>query len=252
VSYLKIAADAVFDWGTVIGFLTIAGAIVTLFTLITGLDSAFRWFAKRFLRRASPEALLSKRQKWKEELGEKLPARDEYGTRGEAIIRDVARMDVYPDVEHSFLHGSSSFKVEVKNVYDKGLEVFIAMGSRIVRGPGGKWIRDDRAAADKSTFVLPVGRIPGELIESIDWDFDRVECLPQIFCRFEGVRGSPFEDVVWYRRSEFEKGSHILVHDYHPKLPTVFDRLLSEIRSRLRELQFWGRKAHGFRAGKGK
>jgi len=89
-----------------------------------------KWVSRK-LEKPDPQKILQYRQKLRDEFMDKLSPEDKYGTHGEAIVRDLKRMDVYPELSPS--RGISPwFKVEIKGLYHRGLEVFLSMPSRVI------------------------------------------------------------------------------------------------------------------------
>jgi len=58
----------------------------------------------------------------------------------------------------------------------------------------------------------PVGRIPFDFIESIDWHPDEYWGCPHFYCRFANPFGEPYEDVIYRARlyPEVSKNLHVL------------------------------------------
>ena len=82
---------------------------------------------KNICEKDDPVETLEYREKLKREFENKLPPKPNRGgdhCRCEAIIRDITRMDEYPDIDPKSKGISPWFKVEVKGLYHKGLEIF--------------------------------------------------------------------------------------------------------------------------------
>ncbi len=60
--------------------------------------AAIRWLKRRRARLESAERV-ERRLALKEEIERRLPPKNEYLNRGDAIIRDVHRVDKYPEVD---------------------------------------------------------------------------------------------------------------------------------------------------------
>jgi hypothetical protein len=172
----------------------VLGAIVTLF----GLIQLGEWIAGK-LKSASPANRLDHRLQLKKELIQNLPRRDQYGTRGDAIVQDIARLDQYPAAPGGDIGISAWFKVEVKDIYVSGLEVFIEPPVHVTRSKrSGEWVECHDDSDPERILAYAVGRIPYDKIVRIDWDGDGHYRGPHIFCRFDGIAGGPYEDIPYY------------------------------------------------------
>jgi hypothetical protein len=69
------------------------------------------------------------------EIGQHLPA-SRSGHASEAIIRDLARVDAYPELDDRSWGISPCFKVETKGLYHRGLEVFLSIEELVIAGFG--------------------------------------------------------------------------------------------------------------------
>jgi hypothetical protein len=117
-------------------------------------------------------------------------------TNGDAIVRELRRMDAYPDIDESLRSTSPWFKVELKGGYHAGIEVFLSIEQVSIRdGIARPTTLDDPDG--ESVFV--VGRIPYIAIEGIDWTGDEYYGFAHIYCRFRiGWGRGPYESVVLY------------------------------------------------------
>lgn len=151
-----------------------------------------------------PSVILKHRHKIKSQLERKLPPEDKYGTRGEAVVRDMARINSYPDINKEQKGVSSWFRVEVKGLYYNGLEVFIYAGEeRYITFDNKK--QEWRFAKDNERNKFPsfcVGRIPFENIREINWRGDEYYNCPHLYCNFKNSQ--PYESIIFY----IEKGSN--------------------------------------------
>jgi hypothetical protein len=94
------------------------------------------WSAIRGRRpRLTPERVLELRQKWKKEIEPILWKRARDKLSFDVIIRDVKRLDHYPDNTDANRHGISAwFKAGLSSTYHNGIEVnrsWYGLGSRL-------------------------------------------------------------------------------------------------------------------------
>lgn len=147
-------------------------------------------------KKRKPSVMLKHRHKIKSQLERKLPPKNKHGTQGEAIIRDMARMDFYPDVNESSKGISPWFRVDIKGLYYGGLEVFLRKPECITFDKKKQEWRFAKDREKNKIFSFPVGRIPFGNIREIDWRGDEHYRCPHIYCDFKN--GQPYELVVFY------------------------------------------------------
>jgi hypothetical protein len=142
-----------------------------------------------------PTTILTKRKKWKKEFTENLKWRADIAIYGEAIIRDVKRMDAYPEIDEKAPGISPWFKVEIKGLYHRGVEVFLRVESvkSFGEGQGWRWARYDE---DGAVNALVVGKIPFDLVRGVEWGGDEYYNFPHIYCEFSMKQNQPYEEVV--------------------------------------------------------
>jgi len=181
--------------------LEIIGASVLLMSFVSLLYAGWRWSRKKY--QTNPEVKLNKALGLKDECARHLPRKNQYGVRGDAIIRDLKRQDQYPGIDDKAKGISPWFKVEVKDIYHGGLEVFISPPQKIRRNKtSDEWNFTDGNEMDNDLMVWAVGRIPFSLIERVDWTGDEFYNVPHIYCRFEGLNGQPYTEIPFYHQSE--------------------------------------------------
>ena len=169
-----------------------------LSALITPLIEITKWAFKTF-RKPTPVQILKRREELKREFEKRLPPKDQHGVHCEAIIRDIRRMDSYPDIHTRHKGISAWFKVEVKGLYHRGVEVFFGVRRRIKKDMYGEWRFADYTD-EETVLVYPVGRIPFDLIEYVNWDGDEHGGSPHIYCRFKTFKGQPYEAILFFSK----------------------------------------------------
>jgi len=171
-----------------------------------------KWIYAKF-KKPDPVQLLKRREELRREFEEHLPKKNKYGVHCDAIIRDIKRMDLYPAIDEEGKGISPWFKVEVKGLYHRGLEVFTSMPKSIKQGENGEWDFADYKDPQEVTGY-PVGRIPFDLIEHVDWEGDEYYPDPHIYCRFKD--GQPYESTVFFRRYTKDDEFLIEVEGFRP------------------------------------
>ena len=166
------------------------------------------YFIRRF-RKPDPVAILQNRAKWRAEFESHLSARDASGTRGDSIIRDVKRMDRYPEVDKNTRGTSPWFRVETKGLYHRGVEVFLRVESLVPVDDRNKW-RFGKYDEPGAVNALLVGRIPFDVIRSVDWEGDEFYPFPHIYCDFTRRKSPPYEELVFYATHEGRDGPYFM------------------------------------------
>ena len=159
----------------------------------------------RKFQKPNPTLVLKRREEFKKEFEQNLPPKNTYGVHTEAIIRDISRMDSYPDIQQARKGISPWFKVEIKGLYHKGVEAFISGYQYIKKDKNGKWQFTEHDDKDTKVLAYPVGRIPFDLIEYINWDGDEYYPFPHIYCKFKSFKRQPYESIPFFaKRGESE------------------------------------------------
>lgn len=130
------------------------------------------------------------------------------GTPGmlEVVVRDVDRLDAYPDGDDSFRNRVSPwFRAGIVGLYDGGVEIAGHPITAVVAGGVA-------TPTNGGELLFPGGLVPYDKIVGLDWDSDGHYSAPQLYCVYERGRG-PYESKVtpvfrhhegadWYERLE--------------------------------------------------
>lgn len=140
------------------------------------------------------EELAKKRQQLKKEFEDHLHWCNDDSWYGEAIVRDVKRIDSYPEIEEG--NGISPwFKVQLLGLYHRGIEVGLRIEAMKYDEQQEQWhLTDDYA--NKTLNGIVVGRIAFESIVSVDWSGDEYYGDPHIYCYFNGKKDGPYEEII--------------------------------------------------------
>jgi len=151
------------------------------------------WSNRR--KRKDPKIVLEHRAKMKKEIDEGFYKWHKAGnTRDEVIIRDVRRMDNYPDIDTSKKGISPWFRAGYKGLYTRGIEIFLSMPMKVFQ-EDGKW-RVTHDDVDGGTLAFQVGQIPFDNIVNIDWNGDEYYGYPHFYCSFTNKK-QPYEKIVY-------------------------------------------------------
>jgi hypothetical protein len=149
-------------------------------------------------RRLSPVDIIERRQKWKLAFEAKLSEWHRKGLSQDVIIRDMKRIDSYPDIDPSKKGISPWFRVGLVDTYHRGILVGLGWGSLTQDAATGKWRSTNTKAKEAGDIkVLLVGKVPFENIEAVDWDGDEFYHKPHIYCFFDARKRQPYEDLVY-------------------------------------------------------
>jgi hypothetical protein len=150
----------------------------------------------RKFKKPDPLELVTKRQRLKVEVESRLQWIDKSTRYGEVIIRDVRRVDEYPNVKEKSKGISSWFRVTLVGTYHRGIQVGLSFYSLKWCPKEESWhLTRDYKASEMNALL--VGRIPYDRIVTIDWSGDEYYSEPHIYCLFTGWRPSPYEELVF-------------------------------------------------------
>jgi hypothetical protein len=150
-------------------------------------------------RRLSQTEILQLRQRWKPDFEREIAERRKWGWNEDVIIRDVKRLQQYPDIAEKGKGISAWFKVGLMGTYHAGILAGLSW-ERIAELPNGGWRICDYATKEPGIKVILIGEIPYERIEGVDWSGDEYYGEPHIFCHFDGPKGQPYERLVYCER----------------------------------------------------
>lgn len=146
----------------------------------------------KWRKKTPPEEILRKRK------AQKLLFEQNYDRlhKSDIIIRDIRRLDTYPDHDDKGKGISAWFKLEFKSLYHKGVELFMMCESVMYNDDENSWriCRYDEAGA---VPALLVGKIPYEAIVDVEWNGDEYYPFPHLFCDFTTKDKMPYDELVF-------------------------------------------------------
>ena len=143
----------------------------------------------------------------------------------EIIVRDMKRLDEFPQMDLRSTGISSWIKFEVHGLYHRGIEVFLSDVRKAIQIANERGIAEWRllARSEEERYpdafhAVPIGRIPFEFIERIDWARDEYYGAPHFYCRYDGPFREPYEEII-YRAVLYPDVSrtHHELHGIHPE-----------------------------------
>ena len=115
----------------------------------------------------------------------------------DVIIRDVKRVDSYPDGNDK-KNVSSWFKAGLVSTYHRGIQVRVFIGKLTKDSESGLWRYTNYKLGEAGELkVSLIGFIPYENIETVDWDGNEYHSIPHIYCHFTEKSAMPYEKVAF-------------------------------------------------------
>jgi hypothetical protein len=173
-----------------------------------------RWAYQRYsayarARRPPAREIVEHRVRMRAEIEERLRRHRREGSSPadrpdyeDIVVRDVRRLDAFPDLDADEIGISPWIKLEVHGLYHRGIEVFLFDVKKAVQIEGARGLGDWRFLgegefSDDAVNAVPVGRIPFDFIEKIDWSGDEYYGAPHFFCRYAGPFREPYEEIIY-------------------------------------------------------
>lgn len=125
--------------------------------------------------------------------------------RRRVILRDLDRLDNYPEVSDD-VGISSWFKVELAQLYHRGVQIFLGAGGLSLCEDGSYRFRDTKCREQGDERVFLVGEIPFTNIETINFDGDEYDYCPHIFCHFSEKSQEPYERLIFCKEIDMGHG----------------------------------------------
>ncbi len=160
---------------------------------------------RRGHRRLEPSEVIQIRQRWKKEFETKIFERRRDGLRTDVIIRDMKRVDSYPNINEKKKGISPWFRVGLMGTYHKGIQVGLGWGMLSIDGETKEWRYTDYSAGEEGDIkVILIGYIAFENIETVDWEGDEYYGFPHIYCYFNSKRKEPYERLAYCEQRELD------------------------------------------------
>lgn len=150
-------------------------------------------------RKLSPADIVQLRQKWKPEFEQQIFERRLKKLREDVIVRDMKRIDSYPDISDKKQKGISPwFRVGLVGTYHRGILIGLSWGGLSYDEKHKMWRHTNYALKEETEInALLIGYIPFENIETVDWGGDEYYGYPHIYCHFNTKRKEPYEKLAY-------------------------------------------------------
>lgn len=111
--------------------------------------------------------------------------------RQDAIIRNVDRLDSYPNPDEKERGISPWFRIELVDTYERGIILCLGIGG-LKECPGGYRFVDHANREKSDRTALLMANVPYDSIEAVNIDGDNYYNYPHIYCYFD-FSGEPYE-----------------------------------------------------------
>jgi hypothetical protein len=147
-------------------------------------------------RHLTPSQIIELRSKWKPQFEERIWDNHRKELRSDAIIRDMSRLDKYPEIDEKEKGISPWFRLGLVGTFHRGIYVAHGWGGLIKDGAGWRY-PNYKAGETGELKVLLVSSIPYQNIEHVDWNGDEYYNYPHIYCWFNNKK-VPYERTGIY------------------------------------------------------
>jgi hypothetical protein len=159
-------------------------------------DAWGKIFSRR--RKLSASEVVERRKKWKAEFEPRIWDKHKNKLRQDGIIRDMKRIDNYPDLDDKAKGISPWFRAGLVGTYHRGILVGLSWETLTKASNSERWRKTNYKAGETGEIkVLLIGSIPFENVDNVDWDGDEYYSYPHIYCFFS-YRKEPYQYVAYY------------------------------------------------------
>lgn len=152
-------------------------------------------------RNLSSAEIVQLRNKWQPIFEDKINQRRREGLREDVIIRDMKRVDHYPDAEPPKKGISPWFRVGLVGTYHRGILVGLRWETLNYNKKSGEWKKPNYKSGERGTEkVVLIGYIPFENIESFNWEGDNIYGFPHLYCYFGSKDKEPYEKLSYCKK----------------------------------------------------
>lgn len=148
----------------------------------------------------TPSQVVEARAKWKPQFELHIWENFKRKLRNDVIIRDMNRLDAYPNLDEKEKGISPWFRLGLVGTYHRG--IFVAHGwGGLIKDEDG-WRYPNYKVGERGELkVLLISSIPYDNVEQVDWDGDEYYGYPHIYCWFNNKK-VPYEYTGIYVEHE--------------------------------------------------
>jgi len=144
------------------------------------------------------------REKLRKECDKELLKIRSQNLRRDSIIRDVDRVDGYPNIDDDETGISPWFKVGILETYTKGVRVGLQVVGLKECEAGYRFV-DYKTKEESDLRAYLVGEIPFDSIVTVNWEGDEYYYFPHIYCHFN-IDGEPYEKLMYCEKVDMGNG----------------------------------------------
>lgn len=160
---------------------------------------------------ASPDEKVKHRETLRKEFNREISEIRAKELRSNVIIRDVARIDGYPNVNQEEKGISAWFRLGMLETYTKGVKVLLRVGN-LTKTENGLRYTDHKAGENGDIKAFLIGEISFDSIVTVNWEGDEYYCFPHIYCHFDHA-GEPYERLIFCEKVDTGHG-----HSYYKEI----------------------------------
>lgn len=148
-----------------------------------------------------PEEIVALRKKWRPVIDERLALakRDRLGR--DVTVKDVRRLDQYPNFDGDTKSISPCFRAGLVGTYDGGIQLLLGwheLSNEVLDFLGLDGIQ--KLNADEGGNAALIGYVPFEQIVDVDWNCDDYNSRPSLYLHFDAAREGPYERIALCRQ----------------------------------------------------
>lgn len=171
------------------------------------IKSGFQYWQVRN-RMLSPEQRLALREKWRPVFETYVFTQQKKGGNLDAIMRDVRRLDEYPEVDEKAKGISPWFRFGLVDTYERGFVALLTIVPLTVDEKTGEWRQVGLREETEGENFYRAGFVPYEWVEEVNWEGDHYYNMPIVFTHFVDRKRSPYVKVAYFDTFEL----HGIVH----------------------------------------
>jgi hypothetical protein len=124
--------------------------------------------------------------------------------RSDVIIRDVDRVDGYPNTSEEETGISAWFRLGMLETYTRGVKVLLNIGMLTETDIGLRYT-NHKAGEKGDIKAFLIGEIPYDSIVSVNWEGDEYYYFPHIYCHFDH-KGEPYKRLILCEKVDMGNG----------------------------------------------
>jgi len=144
---------------------------------------------------SSPAEKVKHREALRKEFEDELSRIRAKNLRSSIIIRDVDRIDGYPNTNEEETGISAWFRLGMLETYTKGVKVLLQIGY-LTQTDGALRYTDYKTGEKGDIKAFLIGEIAFDSIVVVNWEGDEYYSFPHIYCHFNH-KGEPYERLIF-------------------------------------------------------